>query len=154
MDVKKEYDILKRKYKLPDFETVDSEIELSSIKNINRKFLLRIIRHGITERLISFCRFFENLLHPTVPSLVSMHEVKYLDDKQKDKLLLIIKELMLFDREALMLELELSEQKDAKFISDFFREWPKLKGMMREIISDLHTIWEKKEDMEDNNSIG
>ena len=43
--VKKEYDVLKKKYNLPDFEALDKEFEISTIEKPD--FLLRNIKKKI-----------------------------------------------------------------------------------------------------------
>lgn len=150
-DFEKEYNEFKKKYKLPDFEKLNNEFELSSYKDIDPKFLLRNIRRKLIDKIGSSLRFLENIIHPLGSSVITMNEVKYFDETNLNKVNNLIKKLMLLERQSLVLDLELNEAADAEFIDSFFKEWTDIKGELKEVTIIVRDSWkeEEKTDTED-----
>ncbi|MBI2673610.1 hypothetical protein HYX19_05080 [Candidatus Woesearchaeota archaeon] len=144
-DLEKEYNNLKKKYKLPDFEKLNNEFELSSYKDIDPKFLLRNIRKRIIEKVASIVRFLEEILHPSGQSIVIMNEIKFFDENKLNGINSLLKRFMLIARQSLVLDTGLNESENADFITAVLKEWPDLKKELRVIAIVLRDSWKEEE---------
>ena len=150
LDIEKEYKILQRKYKLPSFNEIEDDFEISIIKEdlIPKKFILRMVRRKINEKLVFFIRFLEGIIHPQSPSIIAMHESKYLLVEDRDKALEILKELMVYERRALILEVESDDKSDSEYIKEAFKGWADTKKELLRIFSLMKDSWTKAEEIE------
>ncbi len=153
-DLEKEYNEFKKKHKLPDFEKLNNEFELSSYKDIDPRFLLRNIRRKLIDRVASILRFLENIIHPINSSVIVMNEIKYFDDAKLNKVNIIIKKLMLLERQSLNIDLDLNEAEDAAFIDVFFKEWFDIKKELKDIAIILRDSWKEEEKTDTENYFG
>jgi len=140
-DIRKEYEALKKKYKLPEFEQLDKNFEISCIEHA--KLLHVNIRKRIVEKIETFCDVLENLIHPNT-DITSMYEDKFFSDKEKEKMFDLYKKLMVFARKALQLSIEADEKEDAEFIRDISTEWRGIKEEFHKITNKLKESWEKE----------
>ena len=150
LNVEEEYN--KFKYKLPNFKDLDSEFEISFIKD--KPFLLRGIRRRITEKIILFCRVIESLIYPTQGNIITATESKNFDDKQKDKMGQIYRKLMTFERQSLILDVDASDKGDVEYINEVFKYWGKLKKEMVNIVEIMKKSWFEEEEADKNNYFG
>ena len=150
-DMEKVFNDLKKKYKLPDFEKLNDEFELSSFKDIDPRFLLRNIRRKIVDRITLTSRLLEGIIHPLGSSVINMSEIKYFDDNRLNEVNLLIKKLMLIERQSLVIDVDLKEAEDADFINAAFKEWLDIKKELKNIAVTLRDSWkeEEKKDTED-----
>ena len=77
--------------KLPKFEILDEEFELSSVSIKDDTFLIRTIRRRVNEKVVFYCRIIEGLLYPNTNNFMGMLELKSFDDDEKNKMLSFIK---------------------------------------------------------------
>ena len=145
--IKQAYEKLQKKYKLPGYDEVNSELEISSTES--EDFLLRQIRRKIAERIEAITDAFSSVLQPSADSLVDMHECRFFDDKNKKKMIDVYKKLMIFSRRALEADIERDDKADADFINDFFKGWASLKNDALPFIKKLKTCWEKETEIEE-----
>lgn len=144
-DIKKEYSKLQKKYKLPNFEELDKNFEVSSIENA--KLLHVNIRKKIAEKIQGFCEVLEGLLHPNT-DLTSIYEDKFFSDKEKGKMFDLYKKLMVLARSALELSIEADEKEDAEFIKNINQEWKSIKEEFYKVANKLKESWEKETEAE------
>ncbi len=145
--IKTAYEKLKKKYKLPSFDTVNKELEISEIES--EDFLLGKIRGKIAERVETTAEPISSLLQPSPDSLVDMHECRFFTDKDKKKLVEIYKNLMILNRLSFEAEMSREDKTDADFINDFFKQWPELKKDVLYFIRKMKTCWEKETEIEE-----
>ncbi|MBU2634114.1 MAG: hypothetical protein KJ674_02630 [Nanoarchaeota archaeon] len=150
INVKEEYE--KIKYKLPKFNDLDHEFEISLIKD--KEFLLRSIRRKMSEKLIFFCRIIESLLYPTANHIINMNEVKEFSEDEKKNMEKIYKKLMVFERDSLNTDVEPDEKKDVEFINDLFKGWPNLKKDILKITKKMRESWLKEHNIKKDNYFG
>ena len=150
IDVEKEYE--KLKYKLPNFKELDSEFEVSFIKE--KEFLLRGIRRRVTEKIILSCRIIESLIYPTQSNIITAIESKELSEEQKKKMDYLYKKFMIFERESLRLDIDPSDKGDVDYINDVFNKWIKFKKDMIKIVEFMKDSWIKEEKSDKNNYFG
>lgn len=140
-NLKEEYK--KLKYKLPDFNELNNEFELNTIKNKN--FLLRQIRRRINEKVIFYCKILEGLLYPNTSDIIGMHEIMSFSEVEKKKLSDFYKKLMVFERQSLKLDVNPNNEEDIKYINEIFKSWKKFKEEMINITEKMQASWKKEE---------
>jgi len=150
INVKEEYE--KLKYKLPKFEDLDNEFEISIIKN--KEFLLRSIRRKMNDKVIFFCRILESLLYPSGNTIINMNEVKDFNDEDKENMEEIYKKLMIFERDSLIADVEPDEKKDVEYINKLFEGWINFKKDILKITKKMRESWLKEERISKNNYFG
>ena len=150
INIKEEYE--KLKYKLPKFDGLDEEFEISSIKH--KEFLLRGIRRKMNEKVIFFCRIIESLLYPTTNHIINMNEIKEFNEEDKKDIEDLYKKLMIFERDSLITDVEPDEKKDVDYINKLFDEWGSLKRDILKITKKMRESWLKEERIRKDNYFG
>ena len=141
--VKKTYETLRKKYKLPTYEELDSEFEVSEIED--EKFSLREVRKKVVEKLSDTTALVEQTLQPDT-NLADLYESRVLDEAEKKRVFEVYKKLMAAIRRSSELALESDEKADAQFIKSFCADWKKIKPEVLEFIRKLRESWEKDTD--------
>src|SRR3989344_9387967 len=142
-DIKAEYN--KLKHKLPKFDDLDGEFELSAANIKDNNFLIRNIRRRLNDKVIFYCRIIEGLLYPNQSSFIGMVEVKAFNEQEKQKISKLYKKLMVYERESLNIDVNPDEKKDTEFINSLFKEWKKFKEEMITISRKMKDAWHLEE---------
>src|SRR3989338_3822568 len=122
--IKRQYELLRQKHKLPVFGEIDAEFEISKIES--EGFLLREIRRKIIEKVHEVGSLVEEVMHPDT-NLADLYESRVLDESEKQKLFELYKKLMAASRQSSELAIESSDKLEASFINSFYREWNVMK---------------------------
>ncbi len=138
--MKDEYNQLKKKLNLPDFEKLDSEFEISAIEQ--KEFLLRSIRRKITEKLMGFTEIFDEILQPEKPS--TMYESNFISENERKAIFDFYKRLMYLIRLSEEISVNEDDKKDADFISKSLAEWLLLKEKIEEALSKMKDAWTRQ----------
>ena len=138
-DIAKKYAELKNRFKLPDFEEMDHEFEISVIEH--PQFLLREMVHKILDVWETPLHLLEGLLQPDTNSMNNLHEYRALDEKGKGEAYLLYRKLMVLQREAQALLVELDSKKLASFVSKALPEWKSIKTGLLIIIQKMADSW-------------
>lgn len=139
--LKKLYEALRKKHKLPTFDEMDSEFEISAIEA--ESGLLREIRKHISERVGNINSLVEEVLQPDT-NLVNLYESRVFNETEKQGLFELYKKLMVVDRTLAELMIANDEKLDAQFIKSFAAEWKKIKPELLNFIRKLKDSWEKE----------
>lgn len=145
-DLTAEYGKLATKYNLPDFEELDNQFEITSLQDVNKKFLLKAIRRRMIDKIVFFNRILESILHPNTQSIISMHENKSFDEDERQKVIKSLRKLMKLDRESLRLDIEPNTISDANFIIKIFEEYKDIKRKINRVASIMEEAWSKEEE--------
>lgn len=140
--VKEKYEEIKKKYKLPDYEEINSEFEIEIIEK--PIFLMSDINKRINEKLDYYLHIFENILNPE-GSLASMHECKVIGENTKKEINLIYKRMMFLKRSHDLVSINNQEKELGEFVSEFLKEWKEIKIKLLKIMAMLKDEWEKSE---------
>lgn len=140
--MKKEYEKLQKKYKLPTFKKLKEELELDPKEEA--PYPLKIIRRRIHDKLIYAAKIVETILFPNPQSLPNMYESKFFDDKEKEEMADIYKKILSFERTSNRLDIIPNESEDAKFINRLIKEWQKIKPKMAKILKKTENSWQKE----------
>ncbi len=141
--MKKLYETLRKKYKLPGFDELDSDFEIGLIEAESN--LLREIRKQIGEKVRDVSSIFQTVLQPDT-NLVDLYESRVFDEAEKQRLFELFKKLMVVDRTLIELAIENDEKLDAAFIKSFAAEWKKTKPELLRFVRRLRDYWEKETD--------
>ena len=145
--IKEAYEKLAKKHKLPDYDTVNNELEISSIES--EDFLLRQIRKKVVERIDEITDVLSSILQPSADSMVDMHECRFFDDKDKGKIIDIYKKLMILRRQATEANITLDEKNDEAVVSGFFKQWPEMKKEIMPFMERMKSCWEHETEIEE-----
>jgi len=144
------YDLLKKKYSLPDFSLLDSEFEISAIES--DAFVLKNVCKKIGEKIERVISVIEKLIQPAAECYADFYEYKFFRNAERDALFVLFKELMHTHREILELELIEDEKAYAEFIKRVFVDWKEMKKSLLPVFSKLKSVWketaEEKEKLE------
>ena len=140
--VKKEYELLKKKYALPNFDVLDKEFEISAIE-IDGGFLLREIKSKIKDKLMHSCDILTKMIQPETTALADLYEYRCFDEAAKRKIFDIFSHVMYLIRRIHETELILEATDDAKVIKEIAETWPKLRKQMIPFVKELEVCWEK-----------
>jgi hypothetical protein len=151
-DLKTEYEKLNNK--LPKFEDLNSEFELSNANIKNKDFLVKSIRRRINDKLIFYCRIIEGLIYPNSNNIIGMVEIKSFTDEEKIKMNNLYKKLMEYERLSLSLDVNSDDKKEADYINNLFKEWKKFKEEMINITKKMTESWHLEEKEEKDNYFG
>ncbi len=144
-DIKKAYGPLAKKYKLPSWKDLDNEFELLAMRDIAEvTHVLRFIRRRINDKFTYYTSILENLLQPNPGSLISLNETKFFTEDEMQIAIRLLKEMMHYDRYSLLLDISSTENEDALFITESFKQWLKLKDDLTKITKSLKDGWKKE----------
>jgi hypothetical protein len=144
-DLKLEYNIIKKKFKLPIYSEMAQDFDIEKLNEKESDFLLREIRRAIGEKLSGYMHFFEILINPSSsPPLFLFSVLKSIDKQTRDKVNLIYKILSKFQIESMKLDTIYSEENEAKYVKEIFIEWQKQKKEIYKIIEKF------KENLDEN----
>ena len=147
-EIEKKYIELSKKYKLPKFNEIDAELELSSFDDAN--FLLKGALRSIVDKLDFYTNLITNLLQPDAASLSSMHETRFFAQDERNEVYSLFKIIMKHYRNAILLILENDEKKQADFLNRFFNEWIEIKKQLLIYIEKMKESWGKETTIEED----
>jgi hypothetical protein len=155
--VEKAYNKLKEKYKqLPDFKKVDFEFELSSVKDedVNDKFISRLVKRRVFDKLHYFNGGMLTVLSPQAPSIIIAHENKFLTNKDREDILVVIKKFMCVERDYLISEVDFDEKRDVDVVMSSLDVWRECQPTVKRILTVMRDSWSKKDNFKVEDYIG
>lgn len=141
-EIKKEYEKLAKKYKLPDFKEINADFEISAIEH--PEFLLKSTLGKIGETLEFYTGLLSEVLQPDASSLSSMHETRFFNENEKGNMYGLFKSMMGHYREIISLMLKNDEKEQASFLVKFFPEWQDIKKQLISNIGKMGDSWESE----------
>ena len=142
-DTEKNYNELRKRYKLPEFKDIDFEFELSDLEYSN--FLARSIIRRIAEKLDFYSTMLEEVLQPDTSNLYALHEIRVFTEEDKRKMYEIYTKMMHFNRQSIEVLLEHNEKHEAEFISCVFNEWANIRDDLLRYVLKMKQSWKAKE---------
>ena len=152
-ELKNNYESLKNKYSLPDYNKLNEEFELFYLgKLVEIIHPLAFIRRRMSDKVGVMCSFLQGILQPNPGSMVGIEESSFFskEEKQKD-IQKLLKELMYHLRESYDLDLNIVEENDAKFIKNFYPKWIEIKPRILKLSGKLKEGWKKETKTKNNN---
>lgn len=141
---KEGYSKLYEEFKLPEFEELDNEFEISFIDK--EPFFIRSIRRKMNEKVIFFCRIIEGVIFPQAASYINSVENKEFSDEEKKKVLIAYRKLMTYERRSLRIDTDPSDELDAKYVKDLNKDWNGFKKILEKFVKNMENAWKKEEE--------
>jgi hypothetical protein len=136
-DLKKEYELLKNKYSLPEFSKLNELFDIEEV-DTDTEFLLRRIRRVVADKILGYLKFVEVILNPSNAPIFFFKLIKKLDDKDRENLAKIYEELAKIEVDVISLDLEYSEKQEAEYVKKLYDSFNNnVKGELLSIIKKL-----------------
>lgn len=135
-ELKKEYSVLSKKYKLPEFKKVNEDFEIDKIER-KSDCLLRTIRKAMMDKIINSIGFFDMLLNPGNAPRMYLNFIKNMTQEDKDNIDIIYTKLSELSLISLELEIEYDEKGEIDLINKTFQEWAKIKPEFSKILAKI-----------------
>lgn len=135
-ELKKNYSILEKKYKLPSFSELNEDFGIEILRK-GEELLLRSIRKVMLEKIVNSLGFVEMLLNPVnAPRMyfVYLKSVSADDKKDLDKIYSVLADLVLASSK---LEVEYSEKGEAGMINQIVKDWNSIKPAFVRVIEHM-----------------
>ncbi len=146
MELKEQYQKLAKKNKLPSFDSLNNEFEISAIEETD--FLLREIRRKITEKIELYVKVLDSLLHPEA-CLSDMYECRVFSDEEKNKLFNLYQKLMFLDRLSIESSIDEDDKKSSDFINEVVKQWDDIKKDFLPVARKMKESWLKDTDIKE-----
>ena len=147
-EIEKQYNELRKKFRLPDFKEIDFEFEISDLEETN--FLLRCIIRRIAEKLDFYTTMIEELLQPDTSNVYAMHETSFFSDIEKKLMYDLYKRLMSLNRSSIAASLNHNEKEEIAFIKTIFDEWKEIKKDLLFFVKKMKSSWNTELDIKDD----
>ena len=146
-----------KKYKLPSFKEINEDFFLQDFLN-DRKFIpqqpLGFVRARIVETFGSWINFLHGFIMPNPQSAILMKDFECTNDDEKKEIIEMIQDMMISQRETIIVGLEKDEKKDAEFIKKYFKFWHKTKPGLIKVTKKSLDNWKKREPEEIQERLG
>ena len=143
MNVKDYYEEISKNRDLSSFNEINSEFEIDSIEKGN---FARQIAEKIVEKTEKFRKVLEDFLHSDGSSIAVLMEIKGMDEKDKDMITSLYKELTIIERNSLLVDLDDHEDALLDFIEKSLKQWNSIKPNLRKIILKAKESWKDNSD--------
>jgi hypothetical protein len=143
-ELKEKYKAFQLKYNLPSFEKLNEDFQVEKAAEFETDFILREIRRYVTDKFFSYLRFIESILTPSNVPMFVFAITKTLGAKEKEKLSELYKEIAKVDIDLIELDLEYSEEKEAKSIKSYYEMWQEIKKELLQIVGVIKKNWDVK----------
>jgi hypothetical protein len=153
-DLKEQYLVFMSKYKLPSFEKLNSDFQIEKIAELETDFLLREMRKCIVDKFFGYLKLIETILHPVNAQMFVFSVIKSIGEKERNKLIEMYKIFSKQEIEILELDLESSDEKEAKFIIKYYEEWQRIKIDLLDILEIIKKNWDNKFETGGNSYFG
>lgn len=135
-ELKKNYSILEKKYKLPSFKELNEDFGIEILRK-GEELLLRSIRKVMLEKIVNSLGFVEMLLNPiNAPRMyfVYLKSVSSEDKKDIEKIYSVLSDVVLASSK---LEIEYSEKGEAEMIIRIVKDWNSVKPLFIRVIEHM-----------------
>ena len=126
-ELKQEYEKLKQKYKLPEFNQLSEDFDIEKIAEKETSYVLREIRRMISDKLSNYMHLFEAFLNPATPPVFIFTILKNSSEEEKETIKELYKKLSKLQLIVLKLDTIYREKNEADFIIKANLEWSELK---------------------------
>lgn len=148
-ELKRNYKLFQAKYSLPSFEDLNKDFGIEKAAEFETDFLIREIRKLVADKSSNYLRFIDTVLNPANAPMFVFSFIKMIGADEKNKLTEIYKKLIKEEIKLIELDLEFFEEKEAKFIREFYKFWQETKKELLKIIEKAEKSSDSKS--EENN---
>lgn len=142
--LKKEYEVLRKKYNLPSFKEMNEDFELEKLQERETETLAREIRRLMNEKNSAYLKFIEMFMNPSSSPMFIMALIKGIDSEGRNLLEELYSHIGRFEIISINLDNIYDEKKEADYIKKFFNEWQLIKPKFEKILKSVETSIDKK----------
>jgi len=139
-DLKSQYAKLVDKYGLPGFKELNEAFEIDRIDR-DTDCILREVRKAIMDKIVGYIRFMEMMINPSQAPPMFLLFLKNVDDKEKKIIEMVYKNFVELELHSLKLEVDYSEEEEAKTIKRILKVWNETKLDLRGTIEIMEKNW-------------
>lgn len=154
MKIKEEYEELRKKYKLPSFEEINDEFEISAFDINKIPSLPRGILRAICNKMGLFLNYVEPVISPNPQGLHGYIEIQNTTNDEKKEIFEFYKDLSKKYHKVYSVELTEKEDEIMKEIKNVLRYWDKIKIKFKRISEVINKAWDKELEKEKIETIG
>ncbi len=148
--IEHKYNMLKEKYGLPDYALLNNNFMVEDIEP-ETNLILAKIRQKIHEKIEFYTKILESLLQPD-SNLASLYEIRYMTDKEREKVYSLFKKLVRIIRNSNHIAIDNDEEETADFIKTVYQDWQELKQELKKLIKKVESLWKKETDIKSDYS--
>ena len=152
-DLKSQYNVLTRKYKLPTFKEVNEIFEIDRIER-DTDCILREVRKAMMDKIISYIRLVEMMLNPAQAPPMFMMFVKSISDGDRKVMEEVYKNFIELELRSLKLEIDYAEEDEAKAIKHIIDVWHETEPSLRSLIGIMEKNWNSKSEKKEKAYFG
>jgi len=146
--IKKQWEELSRKYKLPEFSFMNAEFSIGSIDDTD--YPLKAVAENIAERIEFYVGVLGDILQPEPSSIYAMHETRFFDEEEKKAVYSVYTKLMAYSRRCLEISIINTEKIYAEFILVFCGEWNSTKQELLGFATKMRQSWVVEADIKED----
>ena len=154
MKINEEYDELRKKYKLPSFDEVNYEFEISALDVNKIPSLSRGILRAICNKMGLLLNYVEPVISPNPQGLHGYIEIQNTTNDEKKEIFEFYKDLSKKYHKAYSTELTEKEEEIIKEIKNVLKYWDSVRVRFKKISEVINKAWEKELEKEKIETIG
>ena len=136
----------------PEIHYRDFQIE--KLAETETDFLIREIRKFIADKFMNYLRFIESVLNPVNVPMFVFSIVKSIGEEEKKRLTEVYKKLAKCEVDLIELDIEFSEDEEARFVKEACVLWGKMKNDILGVIGVIKKNWGNKLEVNGKNYFG
>lgn len=153
-DFESEYDKLKHKHNLPEFEKLAKDFDIEKITDKEPIFPTREIRRVVNEKITAYLHLFETLINPNIPPIFIFSILRNISTNDKDNIREIYKILSKIQIKAMKLDTIYGEDAEVEFVNETFEIWQKLKPRIYKLIENFELNLEENDTPQNKSYFG
>jgi hypothetical protein len=142
--LKENYRKLQAKHNLPSFDNLNEDFQIEKVAESETDFILKEVRTCITDKFFNYLRFIESILTPNNVPIFVFAITKTLGQKEREKLMELYKKIAKIDVDMIELDLQYSEEKEAKSVKTYYEMWQEIKKELIGIVNVIKKNWDVK----------
>ena len=135
-NLKKNYEKIAKNHKLPSFSELNADFEIEKLERESDN-LLRSVRKIMMEKIVNSMGFLDMLINPVNAPRMYLPYIQTMtngDRKDLDSVYSSLGDLIIH---SLDLEVDSTNENEAKLIKEIFVKWGELKGKFRQILDSI-----------------
>ena len=146
------YSKLQEKYSLPSFDELNRDFSIERMANSETKLIVLETRRYLQDKLFSYLGLIEKILNPTNAPMGILLIEKNLKEDERKTIKKIYEKLLNFYLDSIKVDLNYSEEENAKIIKDYYKLWLEMKSPLYKIFSSVKEEIKKEKKKNNNNS--
>ena len=132
-ELKKRYEVLQKKYKLPGFDELNSRFDIGKIERYTGN-LLRDIRAVMMERIVHYVRLLELMLNPGQATPIFMILLREINNLDKEVMNRVFNGFVSLELKSFKLDVDSIDEKEAEHIKEIFEIWNKTRDDLIKLV--------------------